>query len=77
MARFRTPEGVTVNVDDALADKIGGKWRPLDGDANSTPDKSWKVDELTAYASERGIDLGNATKKDDILAVIVADKPAG
>lgn len=29
-----------------------------------------KVDELKAYAAENGIDLGEATKKEDILAVI-------
>ena len=35
-----------------------------------SPDESWKVDELKAYAAERGIDLADATKKADILAAI-------
>lgn len=29
-----------------------------------------KLDELKAYAAEKGIDLGEATKKDEILAAI-------
>lgn len=29
-----------------------------------------KVDELKAYAAKNGIDLGTATKKDEILAVL-------
>jgi len=34
------------------------------------PNESWKVDELKAYAAERSIDLGDATRKADILAAI-------
>lgn len=37
------------------------------------PNKSledMKLDELKAYAKEKGIDLGGATKKEDILAVL-------
>ena len=36
------------------------------------PDESWKVAQLKAHAAEHGIDLGDATKKDDILAAILA-----
>lgn len=36
---------------------------------NIQPDfSSMKVDELKAYAEGKGIDLGDATKKDDIIA---------
>lgn len=40
------------------------------GDANPLADL--KLDELKAYADEHGIDLGDATKKDDIKAAIEA-----
>lgn len=36
------------------------------------PDESWKVPELIAYATEHNIDLGDATKKADILAALTA-----
>ena len=41
-------------------------------EAEGAPDESWKVAQLKAHAAEQGIDLGDATKKDDILAAIVA-----
>lgn len=37
-----------------------------------TPDESWTVRNLRAYADEVGIDLGDATRKADILATIHA-----
>lgn len=40
-----------------------------------TPDKSWKNEDLVTYAAEHSIDLGGATKKDDLLAAIAAGKP--
>jgi hypothetical protein len=41
----------------------------------SVPDESWKVADLKAYAQDNQVDLGDATKKADILAVIrSADK---
>ena len=39
------------------------------------PSESWKVDQLKAYAADKGIDLGDATKKADILAVLTAEQP--
>lgn len=38
------------------------------------PAESWKVEELRRFADERSIDLGDASKKADILAAIVAAK---
>ncbi|WP_072689281.1 hypothetical protein [Rhodococcus marinonascens] len=35
-----------------------------------SPSEDWKVDDLLAYAEEHGIDLGDAKKKADLLAVI-------
>ncbi|WP_280389307.1 Ish1 domain-containing protein [Nocardia wallacei] len=38
------------------------------------PSESWTVAELKAYADEHGIDLGEATKKADILAAITESR---
>ncbi|MFC9786438.1 hypothetical protein [Rhodococcus sp. NPDC127528] len=44
-------------------------------DLDGGPSDSWKVPELKAYAAEHGIELGEATKKADILAAIAAGDP--
>ena len=36
------------------------------------PSEDWKVDQLLAYAEENSIDLGDAKKKADIVAVLTA-----
>lgn len=75
MPRLRNAvTGVIVNVDHKTADQLNKAWKPLDGSKpkSDTPDASWKVAELKAYADENGIDLGEATKKEDILAAITA-----
>jgi hypothetical protein len=36
------------------------------------PDESWTVRDLRAYADDAGIDLGDATRKADILTTIAA-----
>lgn len=41
-------------------------------EGDDTPDASWKIAELQAYAAEHQIDLGAATKKADILAKLQA-----
>ena len=55
-------------------DKVLGSEWVLEGESSrsESPDSSWKVADLRAYASENGIDLGDATKKDDIVAAIQA-----
>ena len=71
------PEGVTLGdhvLDQAADDDPDEAFIPLakpqlpEGD----PSEAWKVDELKAFAEQRNIDLGEATKKADILAVILA-----
>lgn len=37
---------------------------------SDTPTKEWTVAQLEGYAGKRGIDLGGASKKADILAAI-------
>ena len=80
MGRFiQTGTGIVVSVDDSKDERFASGWKPYDGTESApksdTPDKSWKVDELKAYAAEHSIDLGEATKKDDIIAVLT--KPSG
>ena len=80
MAEYiHTQSGARVSVADGKV--LGVDFVPVDGQETTgrsdTPDKSWKVAELKAFADEQGIDLGDATKKDDILAVIVAAGASG
>jgi hypothetical protein len=47
------------------------------GGADEKPAKTWTLEKLKGYATEKSIDLGEATKKDEILAAIVkAETPA-
>lgn len=70
-------KGRQVTVPDAVAESyVSQGWvvpgSPAPAEPDSAPSKSWKVDELKAYAGEHGIDLGGATNKADILSVIEA-----
>lgn len=70
-------KGRTVVVPDNVAESyISQGWvvpgSPAPAEQDSAPSKSWKVDELKAYAEENSIDLGGATKKADILTAIEA-----
>jgi len=75
MGRFvNDSTGAIVSVADEKDFRFGDGWT-RDGDSpkpahSETPDKSWKVDELKAYAESNSIDLDDATKKDDIVAAI-------
>lgn len=72
MGRYKTDHGVTVNVDDELAARIGARWKPVGADEQpeGDPDASWTLPQLKTYASEHGIDLGGAKTKPKILAAI-------
>lgn len=66
--------GAIVSVADEKDYRFGDGWH-TEGSApkptrSETPDRSWKVDELKAYAEENAVDLADATKKDDIIAAI-------
>lgn len=76
MSRFESIDTVVVfSVADSKDHRYTTGYRTPGSAAKSeTPDKTWKVDELKAYAAEHSIDLGEATKKDDIIAVL--NKPA-
>lgn len=71
-----------VVVPDARAGYFTDKgWRVVQttsgGDGPTEPNESWKVDELKAYAAEHDIDLGDATKKADIVAAIAGAAGSG
>lgn len=70
--------GVTVSTSDETAKLLGSEWISADSAPRSeSPDSTWKVADLKAHASENGIDLGDATKKDEILAAITAASGSG
>lgn len=68
--RYRhVTSGALVSVRDDKA--MGSEWEDAGAPERSeSPDSSWKVADLKAYAADNGIDLGDATKKDEIVAAI-------
>lgn len=48
--------------------EVEGEEEPTEGP--SVPDETWKVADLKAFAQDNEVDLGDATKKADILAAI-------
>ncbi|MBT2473305.1 hypothetical protein J7E68_01615 [Microbacterium sp. ISL-103] len=70
-------KGRKVTVPDDVADSyISQGWvaagSPAPAEQEPVDISKLKVDELKAHAEEHGIDLGDATKKADIIAVIEA-----
>lgn len=63
-------KGVFETNDEAVAEKLKGIGYEVTGEADAKPIEDMKVDELKAYAAENNIDLGEATKKADILKII-------
>ena len=67
-------DGEAETNDEAVAKKLQELGYTVDGEAEmndeAEPISKMTVEELKAYANEHGIDLGEATKKKDILATI-------
>lgn len=63
-------KGVFETNDEAVAEKLKCMGYEVTGEADAKPIEDMKVDELKAYAAENNIDLGEATKKADILKII-------
>lgn len=63
-------KGVFETNDEAVAEKLKGMGYEVTGEADAKPIEDMKVNELKAYAAENNIDLGEATKKADILKII-------
>lgn len=76
--KIKGPSGVIVECPKHVASGLvgGGHAQYADADAPDAPDgapnTSWTVVQLKAHADEHDIDLGEATKKADILAAIEA-----
>lgn len=73
MARYKhVTTGVVVEVADDLT--LGAEWGSPDSgrSISESPDSTWKVADLKSYAAENGVDLGEATKKEDIVAALAA-----
>ena len=69
--------GVVINVDDELAAGLDSNWGTGESAEpvavpEGAPTSEWTVAQMKAHASANGVDLGGATKKDDILAVLTA-----
>lgn len=63
-------KGVFETNDESVAEKLKGMGYEVTGEADAKPIEDMKVDELKAYAAKNNIDLGEATKKADILKII-------
>lgn len=72
--------GIVVYVDDSKDHRFTSGWR-RDGEKSNpakseTPDKSWKNEDLVTYTNENSVDIGDATKKEDLLAAIELHREA-
>lgn len=63
-------KGVFETNDETLAFSLKGMGYKVEGEADAKPIDKMNVDELKGYAAEHKIDLGEATKKADILKII-------
>ncbi len=76
-AKGFTPEGVEHAVKVGLVQKFdGADDETAEPPAPEGPSEKWTNDRLIAYAGEKSIDLGEATTKKEMLAVIAAAQPA-
>jgi len=66
----RDPEGPAAGNRDAKVE--AGLWVEVEPDTGPKPLEKQTAAELKAYAAEHDIDLGDATKKADVLAAIQA-----
>lgn len=75
------PAGAAPSDEDAKLITNPACWIDVDetpapvADEESTPDASWKAEDIRQWAKARGIDLGSAKKKSDMVAVIAATLP--
>lgn len=66
----RFVNGAFETDDENLALKLKDLGYAVEGEVEARPLDKMKIDELKAYAAERGIDLGEAANKADILQII-------
>lgn len=72
MGRFKNAAGVILNIPDEKAKRLGLVSADDESAEGSDSIDNLKVPELKQFAADNGIDLGAATKKADILAIIQA-----
>ena len=84
MSKFQNEKtGVVVSVADSKDGRFTAGWKAYDGEApvsaypEGAPDVAWKAEQLKAYAADKGVDLGGATKKEDLVAAITAAAETG
>ena len=69
---YYVPRSVALAYEDSLGTP---KEEPAEADEKSDfPDEAWKVADIKEWASAHEVDLGDATKKADILAAIRSAK---
>lgn len=85
MGRFvQDGTGIVVSVADEKDDRFTSGWtregeapaKPAKVAQSETPDDTWSVKNLKAYAGENSIEIGAAKSKADILALIIAPQTA-
>lgn len=68
---IRFTNGVAETDDTKVAEKLKNLGYKVEGEfSEEVPLSEMTVKELKAYATENGIDLGDATKKNDIITLI-------
>lgn len=68
---IRFTDGVAETDNERIANKLKGLGYMVEGESSEEVDLSeMSVKELKAYADEKGIDIGNATKKGEIITMI-------
>jgi hypothetical protein len=68
---IRFTDGVAETDNERIAKKLKGLGYKVEGESSEEVDLSeMSVKELKAYVDEKGIDIGNATKKAEIITMI-------
>lgn len=68
-------DSVLTRHDGFLIPLQDGEILNIEAEAIDAPDKTWKNDDIVAFAAEYDIDLGDATTKAEMLAAIDAATP--
>lgn len=68
---IRFTDGIAETDNERIVKKLKGLGYKVEGESSEEVDLSeMSVKELKAYADEKGIDIGNATKKAEIITMI-------
>lgn len=67
---IRFTDGVAETDDTTIANKLKNLGYKVEGESEKIDLSEMSVKELKAYANDKGIDIGDATKKIDIITAI-------